>query len=325
MTLDLIGYSAFFLTAALTYGLICLGLNLQWGQTGLFNVGIAGFVAIGAYTSALLTTPDMPGRFGGFDLPIIVGWLAATGVSGLAALLVGTVTLRLRSDYFAITTFGVAISIQLVALNFQGLTGGPFGVAFIPRPFAVLQGNALAFNIANFLLVAVVTLIVFIGLEQLVRGPWGRVLRSIREDETAAAAIGKSARVYRLQAFVLGSAIMGLAGAMQGHFIGFIAPDNYLSTLTFQVWAMLIIGGAGNNRGAILGAVAVWGLWSASSALTAAIFPPDQQARAASLQIVAIGVLLAVVLVLRPRGLLAERMAVSRFVSSTRNSVSRRG
>ena len=314
MTLDLLGYAAFFLTNALTFGIICLGLNLQWGQTGLFNVGIAGFVAIGAYTSALLTTPDAPGRFGGFDMPIVVGWLAAALVTGLAALVIGAVTLRLRSDYLAITTFGVAVSIQLLALNFQGLTGGPFGIAFIPRPFASLQGNALAFDLANFLLVAAVTLIVFAGLERLVRGPWGRVLRAIREEEMAAAAIGKNARVYRLQAFVLGSAVMGLAGAVQGHFIGFIAPDNYLSTVTFQVWVMLIVGGAGNNRGALLGAVVVWGLWSASSALTATIFPPEQQARAASLQIVLIGVLLAVILVVRPRGLLAEHTTVSRFV-----------
>jgi branched-chain amino acid transport system permease protein len=327
MMLDLIGYGAFFLTTALTYGLICLGLNLQWGQTGLFNVGIAGFVAIGAYTSALLTSPDTAGRFGGFDLPIIVGWLAAAAVTGLAALFIGAITLRLRSDYLAITTFGVAISIQLVALNFQSFTGGPFGIAFIPRPFAPLQENALAFNVANFLLVAAITALVFFGLERLVRGPWGRVLRAIREDETAAAAIGKNARLYRLQAFVLGSTIMGLAGAVQGHFIGFIAPDNYLSALTFQVWAMLIVGGAGNNRGALLGAVAVWGLWSASSALTATIFPPDEQARAASLQIVMIGVLLAVILIVRPRGLLAERMTVSRFVrpSSARAPPSRSG
>ena len=314
MTLDLLGYGAFFLTNALVFGIICLGLNLQWGQTGLFNVGVAGFVAIGAYTSALLTTPDAPGRFGGFDMPIAVGWLAAMLVTGLVAFVVGAVTLRLRSDYLAITTFGIAVSIQLIALNFQGLTGGPFGIAFIPRPFASLQGNALAFDLANFALVAVVTLVVFAGLERLVRGPWGRVLRSIREDEMAAAAIGKNARVYRLQAFVVGSAVMGLAGAVQGHFIGFIAPDNYLSTVTFQVWVMLIVGGAGNNRGALVGAIVVWGLWSASSALTSAIFPPDQQARAASLQIVLIGVLLAVILVVRPRGLLAEPATVSRFV-----------
>ena len=144
MILDLLGYGAFFLATALTYGIICLGLNLQWGQTGLFNVGVAGFVAIGAYASALLTTPDAPGRFGGFDLPIVVGWAGAMVAAGLASLIIGAVTLRLRADYLAITTFGVAISIQLVALNVQGLTGGPFGIAFIPRPFAALQGNALA-------------------------------------------------------------------------------------------------------------------------------------------------------------------------------------
>ncbi len=321
MILDLLGYAAFFLTTALTFGLICLGLNLQWGQTGLFNVGVAGFVAIGAYTSALLTSPAAVGRFGGFDLPILVGWLAAAGVTGAAALAVGALTLRLRADYLAITTFGVAIAIQLVALNAQSITGGPFGVAFIPRPFAFLQGNALAFDLANLALVGVVIAIVFIGLERLVRGPWGRLLRAIREDEAAAAALGKNANRYRLQAFVLGSAIMGLAGAMQGHFIGFIAPDNYLSALTFQVWAMLIVGGAGNNRGAVLGAVVVWGLWSTSSAVISATFPPEQQARAASLQIVMIGTLLAAILVLMPRGLLGERMTVSRFVGrSTRGS-----
>jgi branched-chain amino acid transport system permease protein len=314
MILDLVSYAAFFLTTALTFGLICLALNLQWGETGLFNVGVAGFVAIGAYTSALLTTPDAPQRFGGFGLPIAVGWMAAAAASGLAGLLIGAVTLRLRADYLAITTFGVAISIQLVALNLQGLTGGPFGIAFIPRPFASLQGNALAFNGANVLLVAAVTAIVFFALERLTRGPWGRVLRAIREDETAAAAIGKNANLYRLQAFALGSAMMGLAGAVQGHFIGYIAPDNYLAALTFQVWAMLIVGGAGNNWGAILGAIVVWGLWSGSSAALSSFVPAGQQARAASLQIVMIGVLLAVILVARPQGLLGERTTVSRFV-----------
>jgi branched-chain amino acid transport system permease protein len=311
---DLLGYGAFFLTTALTYGIICLGLNLQWGQTGLFNVGVAGFVAIGAYTSALLTSPPSAEHAGGFALPIVVGWIAAASVTGLVALAIGALTLRLRADYLAITTFGVAIAIQLVALNAQSITGGPFGVAFIPRPFASLQGDALAFNLANLAVVATVTLVVYVALERLVRGPWGRVLRSIREDEAAAAAIGKSANHFRLQAFALGSAVMGLAGAIQGHFIGFIAPDNYLSALTFQVWAMLIVGGAGNNLGALLGAVVVWGLWSASSAAISALFPAEQQARAASLELVIIGVLLAFILVVMPRGLIGERMTVSRFV-----------
>ncbi|HUG62738.1 MAG TPA: branched-chain amino acid ABC transporter permease, partial [Methylomirabilota bacterium] len=114
--------------------------------------------------------------------------------------------------------------------------------------------------------------------------------------------------------FSIGGAIMGLAGAVQAHLIGFIAPDNYMPTLTFQVWAMLIVGGSGNNRGAVLGGVLVWGIWSASSMATGAIFPPEHQARAAALQIVLIGVMLSAILVLRPRGLIGEERTISRHV-----------
>jgi branched-chain amino acid transport system permease protein len=298
---------------ALTYAIMCLGLNVQWGQTGLFNVGVAGFVAVGAYVSAMLTTPAGD-HWGGYGMPIAVGWIGAAIGAGLAAAVIGAITLRLRADYLAITTFGVAIVIQLFALNAQSVTGGPFGIGFIPRPFSDLAENPLGFSLANLGLVAAVALLVFVALERLVRSPWGRVLRAIREDETAARAIGKNANRFRLQAFILGSAVMGLAGAVQGHFIGFIAPENYLSAITFQTWAMLIIGGSGNNPGAVLGAILVWGLWSASGAAMSTIFPPEHQARAAALQIVAIGVIMAAILLLRPRGILGEPVTVSRHL-----------
>jgi branched-chain amino acid transport system permease protein len=312
--LDLFAYAAFFLVTALTYGIICLGLNVQWGQTGLFNVGVAGFVAIGAYTSALLTTPDVVGRFGGFGLPIWLGWIAAALLSGAAAAIIGAITLRLRADYLAITTFGIAIAIQLVALNAETLTGGPFGIGFIPRAFAGFEDRPVIFNLANLLLVGLIIGLLYYALERLVRSPWGRVLRAIREDETAAQSLGKNANLFRIQAFALGSGVMGLAGAVQAHFIGFIAPENYVSTMTFQVWAMLIIGGSGNNRGALLGAVLVWALWSLTGALLAATVPAEYQARAAALQIVLIGVALAALLVVRPRGLIGEEKIVSRFL-----------
>src|SRR5688500_19783543 len=108
--LDLVGYGSFFLVTALSFGILCLGLNLQWGFTGLFNVGVAGFVAIGAYTSALLTAPDYPDQIGGLGLPIPLGWLGAMATSGLAAFVVGVAALRLRHDYLAITTFGIAVT-----------------------------------------------------------------------------------------------------------------------------------------------------------------------------------------------------------------------
>ncbi|AOG10277.1 MAG: branched-chain amino acid ABC transporter permease [Alphaproteobacteria bacterium] len=313
MSIDLIAYGAFFLTMAFTYAIICLGLNVQWGMTGLFNVGIAAFVAVGAYTSAILTTPETAERFGGFGMPIFVGWLGAAVVSGALSWAVGALTIRLRSDYLAIATFGVAVTVQLCMLNLQSVTGGAFGIGFIPRPFADLQGNALLFSLANCGLMALVVLGLYLGLQHLSRSPWGRVLRAIREDEVAAQALGKRPVRFRLQAFTVGGAIMGLAGAAQAHFIGFIAPDNYMPVLTFQVWAMLIVGGSGNNRGAIAGAILVWGLWALTAAAVSAFVPPEEQARAAALQIVAIGVGLCLMLLLRPRGLFGEVSPLARL------------
>ena len=312
--IDLLSYGAFFLSVALTYAIISLGLNVQWGQTGLFNVGIAGFVAVGAYVSALLTTPETTGHLGGFGLPIAAGWLGAAIATGFVTFLVGALTIRLRSDYLAIATFGAAVAIHLCILNLQSVTGGPFGIGFIPRAFADLADRPLAFGLANLAVLAVVVLALYLALEHLARSPWGRVLRAIREDEPAALALGKSAVRFRLQAFALGGAIMGLAGATQAHFIGYIAPDNYQPILTFQVWAMLIVGGSGNNRGAILGAIVVWGIWALSASAVAGLFPAEQQARAASLQIVMIGLALCAILLWRPRGILGEARIMSRHV-----------
>ena len=319
MSGDLAGvgaYLSFFLTVALVNAIVCLGLNLQWGQTGLFNVGIAGFVAVGAYVSALLTTPASDGHWGGFSLPIVVGWIFGSAAAAALSAFVGAVTLRLRADYLAITTFGVAVAVQLFALNAQKITGGAFGIAFIPRPFESLAERPLLFALANLAIVIAMVAALYVGLERLLSSPWGRVLRAIREDERAARSLGKSPVRYRLQAFALGGAIMGLAGAMHAHYIGFIAPDNYLSSLTFQIWAMLIIGGSGNNRGAIAGAILVWALWSVSGLAISTFFPPDEQARAAALRIVAIGVLMSAMIVLRPRGLFAERATVSRHIQT---------
>jgi branched-chain amino acid transport system permease protein len=321
MSPALVAYGAFFLTMALTYAIICLGLNVQWGQTGLFNVGIAAFVAIGAYTSAILTTPDAADRLGGFDLPIVFGWAGAALLAAIIAFAVAWLTIRLRADYLAITTFGVAVTVQLATLNLTAVTGGPFGITFIPRPFGGLAGNALAFGLANLAVVALVVLCTYLFLERLVRSPWGRALRAVREDEVAAQALGKSPKWLRIQAFTLGGAIMGLAGAVQTHFIGFIAPENYLPMLTFQVWAMLIVGGSGNNRGAILGALLVWALWALSGLIIEASFPAGSQARAASLRLVIIGVALCAILLLRPQGILREVRTLSRHTLSRKKAI----
>ncbi len=304
-----LSYGSFFLVFATAFAIVTLGLNLQWGHTGLFNVGVAGFVAMGAYTSALLTTPDTPERLGGLGLPVAVGMLAAMATSGLLGLLVGLLTLRMRDDYLAITTFGIAVVVQLVANNATKLTGGPFGVQFIPKPFQGWLGTGTDWTLAYLALSVALLVLAYVALQRLTSGPWGRVLRAIREDEQAAESLGKRAYAFRLQSFVIGSMLMGLGGAVYAHFVGYIAPEDFLPILTFQIWTMLIVGGSGNPRGAILGAYVVWAVWALSGGMLRGLVPQDEQARAAALQVVLIGVLIAVVLVLRPRGLIGERHA----------------
>jgi branched-chain amino acid transport system permease protein len=311
-------YSTSLLTMALISAIICLGLNLQWGKMGLFNAGVAAFVAMGAYTSGLLTTPPTEEHWGGYAWPIAAGAISAMAVSGIASALVGAVTLRLKADYLAIGTFGFAVLVQLILRNARHLTGGTFGISFIPRPWQMLADRPLWFGLANLALVGALALLVWLALESLTRSPWGRVVRALREDERAAAALGKNALRYRLQAFSVGGAIMGLAGSLQAHLIGFIAPENFAADLTFQVWTMLIIGGSGNNLGALLGAGLVTLISSATGFATGLLFPPQEQARAAAMRLVIIGVLLAGTILLRPRGLVGERLKISSYIGSAR-------
>ncbi len=307
-----VSFLVFFLIVASFYSLSALGLNLQWGAAGLFNVGVVGFFAVGAYASAIVTGPSYPDTaFGGFGLWFPLGFLAAMAASGLAALVVGLATLRLREDFLAISTFGIAVSIQLVALNLESLTRGPDGMYGIPRPLSGYFDRPLADNALYLLLCLTLTGAVYWMFERMVRSPWGRALRAIREDETAAAALGKNVFAMRLQAFVLGSSVFGLAGALYAHFLGFISPIDFLPIFTFQVFVMLIVGGSGNNLGALLGGVVVWGIWSASDALIAALLPSEWKAPAAALRIVLIGLVLVLTLLYRPAGILPERRVVS--------------
>lgn len=189
------------------YAVMALGLNLCWGMTGLFNVGIAGFFAVGAYTSALLTTP--PALTGGVDVgglgwPMPAGWLAATVIAAAVAWAVGRICLRLRSDYLAIATIGIAEIIRLVALNEETFTGGAYGIKGIPRPFETMDRPWG--EIAMMLLIGLIVFAVYLFLQRARNSPWGRVMRAIRDNETAAAAMGKDVEAFRLQAFIIGSA-----------------------------------------------------------------------------------------------------------------------
>jgi ABC-type branched-chain amino acid transport system, permease component len=310
-----LAYLVFFACIVLILGVLTLALNLHWGFTGLFNAGVVGFYAIGAYTHAILTAPPQPQYIGNFGLPWLAGVLGAMATSALAGWLIGLVTIRLRGDYLAIATFGVAVSIQLVALNWEPLTGGPQGLTRIGKPLAQLFETPFGFNLWFLGLMLVLMATIYWALDRVLMSPWGRVLRAIREDETAAVALGKSARRFRLEAFVLGSTLMGLAGALYVSFIGFVSPFDFLPIVTFQVWAMLIVGGSGNNRGALLGALVVWAIWAGSGVLVSKLVPPSRAAQGAAIQVILIGLLLMLVLLFRPRGLIGEAAVVSRHVN----------
>jgi len=307
---------------AVIYAIFTLGLNVHWGYTGLFNIGIAGFFAIGAYTSALLTTAspepslfedfifggDLPARLGAFnfgvDLWFILALLAAGAVCGLVALFIGFVNLRLREDYLAITTLGIAESIRFVFLNEKWLANGSKGLYRIPKFLGDLV-SPQNYDYLYLAVVVVVLIILYIAVQRIINSPWGRVLRAIREDEMTAAASGKNVFRFKLQSFIFGAVIMGIGGALYAHNIRFVDPRTFDPLLaTFIIWAMLMVGGSGNNLGAILGAFVVWGVWSGTQFLPGFLSDPN-------FRYVMIGVIIVAVILLRPGGILGEERRIS--------------
>jgi branched-chain amino acid transport system permease protein len=319
---SLLSYLSGFAVLAGIYAMFVLGLNVHWGATGLLNLGIAAFFALGSYTSALLSTPAPdPGQFEDFkfggDLPALLGplnlgidsWFflslaGAAVVCGVMGLVIGYVTLRLREDYLAITTLGIAEVTRLVFLNEKWLGNGSRGLYRIPR-FLGDWFPPQHYDLLYAGVVLAVLLVVFFLLEIALKSPWGRVLRAIREDETTAAASGKNVFQFKLQAFILGAIIMGVGGGLYTHGIRFIDPFTFEPLLaTFVIWVMLMVGGTGNNLGAVLGAFLVWGIWSGSQALPGFLGDPN-------LRFFLVGALMVLVLLFRPRGILGETRRVS--------------
>ncbi|WP_310481047.1 branched-chain amino acid ABC transporter permease [Chamaesiphon sp. VAR_48_metabat_403] len=347
-------YFVFLTISAATYALFSLGLNLQWGVTGLINFGHVAFMAIGAYSTVLLSMQGVP-------IPIAV--LVGAGLSALLGLLIGMSTLRLREDYLGIVTIGVSELVRLVAKNEDWLTKGTFGVQGYPVPFrfkpeypvrllligwlTVICGLAVwrlwlwirvensrlisgaiaiifvwtvyacgAISLYTYdaraglmLLSLTVLTVVYIGLERLVHSPWGRILKAIREDEEVPKALGKNVFWYKLQAFTIGGAIAGIAGAFYAWQFS-VFPDNFEPLITFNAWIIIMLGGSGNNLGAIIGAVIFWGYYEVTrteffKTIFRALHLDDTQQGA--FRIMIIGLILMLLMVLRPQGILGKK------------------
>ncbi|MEE8362550.1 MAG: branched-chain amino acid ABC transporter permease [Dehalococcoidia bacterium] len=326
-----IDYSSGFLIMAGIYAVFSLGLNIQWGHTGLFNIGIAAFFALGAYTAALLASePPSAAQYEDFvfagDLARVLGqdsigvdlWFpivlaAAAVVCALVALMVGTLTLRLRDDYLAITTLGLGETVRLVFLNQKAIGNGSKGLYGIPKVLDNVVSPA-DYDWLYFVVVLVVLVVLYLAAQRAASSPWGRVLRAVRDNETTAAAVGKNVFWFKLQAFAFGAAIMGIGGALFAHGIRFIDPLTFDPLLaTFIIWAMLMVGGSGNHLGAILGAFVVWGVWTGTQFLGNLVPDSmgflDNAANDPDLRFFMIGFLIVAVLLLRPAGILPERRA----------------
>lgn len=301
----LFSYLIFFLVIASIYGLLSLGLNIQWGYSKLFNIGIAGFFAVGAYTSAILTTPAAPDRVGGLNMPFLIAIVIAVLLSGLIAFLIGIPTLKLKEDYLAIATIGIAETIRLFFNNEAWLANGVRGVSGIPRPFQ--QSIAFNYNLFYLVLMLLFVIGVYLAIEKVLKSPWGRVLKAIGEDETVTQAMGKNIVRFKMESLVLGAMIMGMAGSLYAHFIQFISPEVFVPMSgTFLVWVMLIAGGSGSNKGALLGALVIWGLWSLTDLITNLV-PVEYAVKAGAFRVIAIAIFLEVILLVRPQGILGEK------------------
>ncbi|MDB9965714.1 branched-chain amino acid ABC transporter permease [Planktomarina temperata] len=342
-----LGYLLYFLSLATVggiYAIFALGLNVQWGFAGLFNVGIVGFAAVGAYTYALLTTAESTFHYGGLGLPLPVGMFVAMVASAVIAGVIGLICIRLRSDYLAIATIGISEIIKLILKNETEVTNGPRGINKIPRAwehfseerfysswpmswFNTPEGWAVFFDaLPNWwwqpCFAATVLFCMYVIYRMLERArisPWGRMMTAIRENEPAARAAGKNVTARRVEAFVIGAAIMGFAGALFAQHLRLIEPTNTFdpAKVTFLVWVMLILGGSGNNRGAMLGAFLIWTIWSASELMIGGIIDLAGYVfqsfdtgvlttRAGFLRMMLIGILMQVVLQKYPAGILPE-------------------
>lgn len=326
----------FYVSTLLVYAgvdiVACLGLNLQFGVAGVMNFAFILFQAVGAYTAGILTLgPEskylgFERYLGGAHLPFPLPFLAAALAGGLLSIPIGLVALRrLRSDYQAVAMLVISVIATSIAENDVGLVNGQSGLSLVPQPLASTLGlSQINYQWFYAGLTAAVCLIVYWVVHRLTASPLGRSLRAMRDNEEAVVALGRNVLAKRLLVLCVGGAIAALSGALLVSFIGIWSPAAWEYPETLVLFAAVIVGGAGNNFGAVAGAVLVPVVFSEATR-----FLPQfgRLGLVDALQWVAIGILIIVFLWVAPRGLFPERRR--RFPragdSSSRPRVGRRG
>jgi branched-chain amino acid transport system permease protein len=287
------GFEAYAMHLAVLTGIAVIGalaLNLAVGFAGLLNLAIVAISILAAYVSALLSIK--------FGLPFWATLFIACAVAGVVGLLLSIPTMRLKGDYFMLATVGFSIVIENVLLNWNDVTRGPLGLPGIPRP--ELFGLRFASVESYLLLTAFFVIVAFFAVRQLVRSPFGRVLKAIRDDELAVASLGKDVVRFKTIALVISSVLAGLGGVLYAHYIQFIHPsDAGIFFIVFYI-AMIVVGGLASVEGSVLGAVIITLL---PEPLRFLGFPPEL---VGALRQAVFSAVLLLLLLKRPEGLLGE-------------------
>jgi len=280
--------------------ILATSLNLINGFTGQFSIGHAGFMAVGAYSSAYFTFTygkAVEGSLGflgdivSSSIVLLMAILVGAVVAAIAGLIVGIPSLRLKGDYLAIVTLGFAEIIRIVIQNIDAV-GGATGYA-VP-------------GYANFLWIGVFTVITVVVIHNIIKSDTGRALVSIREDELAAEAMGVNVTRYKVMSFVIGSAFAGIAGVLFAHYNKFLHPNDFQFIKSFEIIIMIVIGGMGSMTGAILGAIIVTLLPELLRQLPA-IHVGESTFQFADLRLVIFALILILTMILRPQGILGTR------------------
>jgi branched-chain amino acid transport system permease protein len=280
------------------YALMALGLNVIWGFAGMVNLGLIGFFAVGAYGTALTTLK--------LGFPMVAGMTTGAVLAAAAGAGVAMITARLRGDYLAIVTLGLAETIRVVASNTIWLTNGTDGLSNIAFP---LRGrlSPTEFNLVYLCIVAAIVAMAYLLAERLRSAPFGRVLRAIRDDEQVAAVAGKHVMGFKIRAFAISAGAIGLAGALYAHYTSYIAPDLFVPLFTLYIKLALLAGGLGNNRGAVVGAFLIV-FFLESTRFVIPWIPGVSAVQGAALRELMIAILLIVLLRYNPKGLVPERL-----------------
>ncbi len=293
-----------------------IGLNVQFGFAGLLNFGHIGSALVGAYGAAIVVNQ------GG---PLWVGVIVGVAAAGVLGLLMGLPTLRLRADYLAIATISVAEILRVLAnsARLQSVTGGPIGISNVADDFYSINPipdgrygwgsfsynhNTLWAMLVGWSLVALASLFVW----GLAHSPWGRLLKAVREDEEATRSLGKNVFAMKLQAFIAGSVIGGIAGIIFTFDGGFVKPDFFIAQTTFNWYLVVILGGAATIIGPTVGAIVYWFVISVFNSLLSQAIGRDgwwfiSSTDVGAVRYVLVGVSIALLLVFRPEGLFGNK------------------